>query len=94
MKFSDDQPHHFCEICGSRADPHEIISRGSGGPREPWNTIFLCFTHHREYHDRGRTTWARMYPQFADKIAAACTRAGRVMKSATSSTRSGSSRRS
>jgi hypothetical protein len=35
VKFTDcDEPKH-CEICGARADPHEIISRGSGGPREP-----------------------------------------------------------
>jgi hypothetical protein len=80
MRYDDCKVAKRCEICGQRADPHEIISRKTGGPREAWNVIYLCFIHHREYHDLGRSSWARKYPQFLDKITAACEQAGRIMK--------------
>jgi len=77
MKFPDCAIVHRCEICNDRADPHEIVTRGAGGKRVDWNVIYLCLAHHGEFHDRGRTTWAGLYPQFADKIWEACLRAGR-----------------
>jgi len=80
MKYHDCDTSKRCEICGDPANPHEIISRGSGGKREAWNVIYLCFKHHREYHDKGRTTWIAMYPEFEDKIVAACSRMGRIIK--------------
>jgi hypothetical protein len=79
MKFDDCYAIHYCEQCGSIAEAHEIISRGSGGPREPWNTIYLCRVHHRLYHDLGRYTFALRFPMFYERIEAACRRAGRVL---------------
>lgn len=77
MKGDDCNPVKRCELCGDRADPHEIVTRGSGGKREPWNVIYLCLAHHREFHDRGRSTWARLHPEYLNKIKAACERMGR-----------------
>jgi hypothetical protein len=94
MKYHDIDDRHFCQVygCAERAEKHHIISRGSGGPDDEWNILWLCAFHHRmrpdSFHRLGRSSFAAAYPQFADKIAAACERAGRVMKSATSSTRS------
>lgn len=76
---------HGCEVCGAcSAQRHEIVSRGSGGPREDWNTIWLCPDHHTlgpdAYHRIGRTTFAARFPQFAERIVLACARMGRVLR--------------
>jgi hypothetical protein len=72
----------YCAICGRPAHPHEIVTRGSGGPREPWNVIDLCDDHHTlgadSFHRLGRYSFAKRWPQFSDKIKAACERMGRV----------------
>jgi hypothetical protein len=56
------------------------VTRGSGGPREPWNQLTLCRDHHDAFHRIGRTSFARRFPQFAARIEAACARMGRVMR--------------
>jgi hypothetical protein len=78
MKYPDCQVVRYCEHCGKPAEAHEIISRGSGGPREPWNTIYLCRVHHRMFHDMGRYSFSLRFPMFYEKIKVACERAGRV----------------
>jgi len=81
VKFEDCNEIHRCEICNERADPHEIITRATGGPREPWNVIYLCPVHHTmgpfAFHRLGRVGFAIKFPQFRDKIIAACERMGR-----------------
>lgn len=76
---------HHCEICGAPwAQRHEIISRKTGGPREAWNTLWLCADHHTlgpySFHKLGRYSFAIMWPQFFDKIKSACERMGRTFK--------------
>jgi hypothetical protein len=86
-----EKPIRFCELCGRPGECHHIITRGSGGDDDPSNIMILCPDHHTlgptAFHRIGRSSFAAAYPQFADKIAAACERAGRVMRSATSSMR-------
>jgi hypothetical protein len=77
MKYHDCDVPHFCEICGGYAEAHEIVSRGSGGPREPWNQIFLCREHHAIFHALGRVQFARRFPQFEARIRTACKKMGR-----------------
>lgn len=80
MKFADCKERLFCELCGQPAERHEIVTRGSGGPREPWNQLTLCRDHHDAFHRIGRTSFAAAYPQFAERIESACERMGRVMR--------------
>jgi hypothetical protein len=84
VKFPDCDEVNRCEICNQPASPHEIVTRGSGGKRVPWNVIYLCDDHHTlgatAFHRLGRTSFAAAYPQFAGKIEAACARAGRVLR--------------
>jgi hypothetical protein len=81
MKYDDCREYHPCEICGQRGDPHEIITRGSGGKREPDNVIYLCPTHHTlgpdAFHRVGRATFADSFPQFRERIEKACRLYGR-----------------
>jgi len=67
----------FCEICGRDAETHHWVSRGSGGPREPWNEVPLCRVHHCYAHSLGRVSFAYRYPQFEARIRDACERCGR-----------------
>jgi hypothetical protein len=78
MKFDDCRKVYACEICGAPAEAHEIITRKTGGPCEEWNQIRFCRVHHRLIHSLGRYSFALAYPQFRDKIEAACERMGRV----------------
>ena len=67
-----------CELCGAPADPHEWVTRGAHGPREGWNQASLCRFHHGQYHSMGRVSFAMAYPQFMERIKAACERCGKV----------------
>jgi hypothetical protein len=66
-----------CEICGMEADPHEICSRGSGGPRAAWNQIDLCVPHHTEAHTLGWVKFGERYPRLYGKIVSAREMMGR-----------------
>lgn len=51
-----------CFICGSRnqVSGHHIISFASRPDLDvPENILPLCFTHHREIHDKGRDTFIK-----------------------------------
>ena len=54
------------------------MTRGAHGPRDPWNVIYLCDDHHTlgpdAFHRIGRSTFAARFPQFEEKIRAACER--------------------
>ena len=51
-----------CIVTGERAvDLHHIISRGAGGPDEPWNLAPLSRKAHVEWHQKGRTSMAAKY---------------------------------
>lgn len=66
-----------CEICGGPAEPHEIVSRGAGGKREPWNTIYLCRPCHRYYDDAGWVRFVAAYPALRAKVQEARRTAGK-----------------
>lgn len=76
---------NYCEICGKpNAQRHEIITRKTGGPREEWNTLWLCTDHHTlgpdAFHRIGRYSFAVRYPAVYQKIVAACQKMGRTFK--------------
>lgn len=81
MKFHDFDEWHSCELCGQQASPHEIVTRGSGGKREPINVIWLCPDHHTmgpdAFHRIGRESFMARFPQFRERIEAACEKYGR-----------------
>lgn len=80
-KYHDCDEWHSCEICDQRADPHEIVTRGSGGKREPDNVIYLCPDHHTmgpdAFHRIGRESFMERFPQFRERIEKACEKYGR-----------------
>ena len=81
MKFSDIREMHPCEVCGRMdGQRHHIVTRGSGGDDDKSNLMWLCAEHHVGFHSQGRSTWAAEYPEFSERIMAACERAGRVIK--------------
>jgi hypothetical protein len=65
--------HPGCEArCGApSAPPHHVRTRGAGGCDEEWNLLALCAFHHRMAHSKGIETFARLYPNLADRIAGA-----------------------
>jgi len=42
-----------CIVCGSKADPHHVTTRGAGGGDTIDNLMPLCRTHHTEWHKSG-----------------------------------------
>lgn len=50
-----------CLICGQKADPHHIKSRGAGGNDVDWNLIPLCRFHHTEVHKIGLSLFQNKY---------------------------------
>jgi hypothetical protein len=57
-KLLDEVKTRPCFVCRYRpTDPCHIISRGSGGPDEPYNVISLCRKHHQLHHSLG---WFKM----------------------------------
>jgi hypothetical protein len=83
VKFNDIDEWHGCEVygCNQRASQHEIVTRGSGGKREPINVIWLCDDHHvlgpDAFHRIGRESFMARFPQFRERIEAACAHYGR-----------------
>lgn len=82
-KFHDLDEWHGCEVidCNQTASPHEIVTRGSGGKREPDNVIWLCDDHHTmgpdAFHRIGRESFMARFPQFRERIESACAYYGR-----------------
>jgi len=53
----------LCLLCRSnRIDRCHIKSKGSGGPDDNWNIMFLCRFHHQEQHRIGIITFYKKYP--------------------------------
>lgn len=52
-----------CVVCGRPGEAHHVITRGAGGPDEPWNLMGLDRWHHVEIHQIGNTKMAEKYRQ-------------------------------
>jgi hypothetical protein len=60
-----------CIICGkSNADKAHIKTKGSGGPDDDSNIMFLCRIHHVEQHKIGIITFIEKYPSVKKTIEA------------------------
>lgn len=57
-----------CEICGSPAEVHHIITRGSGGTDHKDNLLNLCRKHHTEIHTIGRESFSSKYEVVRERI--------------------------
>lgn len=71
--------HDRCECgCGGEAmPPHHIITRGAlGVDDQPENLIALCYVCHSAIHTLGRDTFAKRFPEAAEKIREAKERVG------------------
>jgi Putative HNHc nuclease len=56
-----------CHICGTtKADPHHVKSKKSGGHDIERNLVPLCRKHHSEVHTIGLVTFADKYERFKD----------------------------
>jgi hypothetical protein len=69
-----------CEACraATATARHHIVTRGSGGPDEPWNILELCFSCHiGVFHGQGWRTACKMYPHLYARIVEARERMGR-----------------
>ena len=71
------RPWRRCAVCSGPAEAHEIVTRGAGGPREAWNTLFLCRGCHRYFHDAGWVRFVAAYPALRGKVLEARRRAGK-----------------
>lgn len=81
MRFDDCREVHTCEICHRPAQRHHIITRGSGGKDDEVNIMYLCPDHHTmgpdAFHRIGRESFMARFPQFRERIEAACAAYGR-----------------
>lgn len=68
---------HRCEVCGGPGEAHEIVTRGAGGKRVPWNTLYLCRFCHRSFHDSGWVQFVEWYPSLRAKVETAREMAGK-----------------
>ncbi len=62
-KALDETAAKPCLICGSKADPAHIKSRGAGGADEASNLLALCRAHHTEQHAIGFVRFAEKHPK-------------------------------
>lgn len=68
MACSGADPYAALEAVQSGASethPHHLQSRGAGGDDVAANCIPVCFTHHREFHDKGISHMNQKYPSIA-----------------------------
>lgn len=77
----------FCEASLVPLGPYEgnichIVSRGAGGPTEPWNLLHLSQKEHtiapESQHVEGWDVWLKRNPHLAHKVRAAFKRMGKV----------------
>jgi len=48
-----------CVVCGARAEPHHVVTRGAGG--SDYFAIPVCREHHDEFNRGGNALWGGRY---------------------------------